>query len=80
MTSRLDTLPPAYVPRDPSQTGLYPVLADHLETFLASLDTDPEAPGFPAYGQRALYDDLQGGILAHGFLQLGCDPGHKELL
>ena len=43
MTSSLDTLPPAYVPRDPSQTVLYQVIADHLETFLASLDTDPDA-------------------------------------
>jgi hypothetical protein len=41
-----------YEPRDPSRTVLYTVIADHLETFLASLDADPEAIGLPAYVQR----------------------------
>jgi hypothetical protein len=69
-----------YEPRDPRQTMLYTVVADHLETFLASLDPDPDAKGLPAYVQRELYDYLQCGILAHGFLRLGCDMCHKELL
>jgi Putative transposase/Transposase zinc-binding domain len=59
MTPRLDVSSPAYIPRDPSTTVLYRVVADHLETFLASLDTDPDA---------------------HGFLRLGCDTCHHELL
>jgi hypothetical protein len=80
MKPSLDTLPPAYVPRDPSQTVLYQVIADHLETFLASLDADPDATGLPVYVQRELYDYLQCGILAHGFLRLGCDTCHKELM
>ncbi len=41
-----------YEPRDPSRTVLYTVIADHLETFLASLDADPDATGLPAYVQR----------------------------
>jgi hypothetical protein len=49
MTLPLEASPPAYVPRDPSQTVLYRVVADPLETFLASLDTDPNAQGLPAY-------------------------------
>ena len=69
-----------YAPRDPSQTVLYTVIAEHLETFLASLADDPEASGFPAYVQREFYDYLRCGILAHGFLRLGCDTCHKELL
>ncbi len=69
-----------YEPRDPSHTVLYKVIADHLETFLASLDADPDATGLPAYVQREFYDYLQCGILAHGFLRLGCDTCHKELL
>ena len=69
-----------YEPRDPSQTVLYHVVADHLETFLASLDADPDARGLPAYVQREFYDYLQCGILAHGFLRLGCDTCHQELL
>jgi hypothetical protein len=69
-----------YEPRDPSRTVLYKVIADHLETFRASLDTDPDATGLPAYVQRELYDYLQCGILTHGFLRLGCDTCQKELL
>src|SRR5215471_14630175 len=69
-----------YAPRDPSRTVLYHVIADHLETFLASLDADPDAPGLPAYVQREFYAYLQYGILAHGFLRLGCDTCPKELL
>src|SRR5499426_3209685 len=69
-----------YEPRDPSQTVLYHAVADHLETLLASLNTDPDATGLPAYIQREFYDYLPCGILAHGFLQLRCDTCHKELL
>jgi len=69
-----------YEPRDPSHTVLYTVIADHLETFLASLDADPDATGLPAYVQREFYDYLQCGILAHGFLRLGCDTCHHEVL
>src|SRR5262245_65577312 len=50
MTPSLDVYSPSYIPRDPSQTVLYTAVADHLETFLASLDADPDARGLPAYG------------------------------
>src|SRR5215831_18356293 len=69
-----------YAPRDPSSTVLYHVIAEHLETFLASLHDDPEATGLPAYVEREFYDYLRCGILAHGFLRLGCDTCHHELL
>jgi hypothetical protein len=80
MTPHLEAAPPAYVPRDPSQTVLYRVVADHLETFLASLDADPDAKGLPAYVEREFYDYLQCGILAHGFLRLGCETCQHEML
>src|SRR3989442_12855164 len=67
-------------PRDQSSTGLYKVIADHLETFLASFAADLDAKGLPTYVQREFYDSLQCGILAHGFLRLGCDTCQKELL
>ena len=51
-----------YTPRDPSRTVLYTVIADHLETFLAALDDDPDATGLPAYVQREFYAYLQCGI------------------
>ncbi len=41
-----------YEPHDPSRTVLYKVIAEHLETFLASLDDDPDAKGLPAYVKR----------------------------
>src|SRR2546426_5320682 len=69
-----------YEPRDPSSTVLYKVIAEHLETFLASFDADPDAKGLSAYVQREFYDYLQCGILAHGFLRLGCDTGPQGLL
>jgi hypothetical protein len=69
-----------YEPREPSSTVLYNVIAEHLETFLASLDDDPEAKGLPDYVQREFYDYLQCGILAYGFLRLGCDTCKKEVL
>ena len=69
-----------YEPRDPSRTVLYQVIAEHHETFLASLDADPAAKGLPAYVQREFYAYLPCGILAHGFLRLGCDTCKKEVL
>ena len=80
MTPHLQATLPAYAPHDLSQTLLYRVVADHLETFLASLDTDPDARGLPAYVEREFYDYLQCGVLAYGFLRLGCDTCHQELL
>src|SRR5215467_1331376 len=69
-----------YAPRDPSHTVLYHVIANHLETSLAALDADPEVTGLPAYVEREFYAYLRCGILAHGFLRLGCDTCPKELL
>src|SRR4030095_8516422 len=41
---------------------------------------DPDGAGLPAYVEREFYDFLPCGILAHGFLRLGCDTCHPELL
>ena len=56
MTPHLQATLHAYAPHDLSQTLLYRVVADHLETFLASLDTDPDARGLPAYVKREFYN------------------------
>src|SRR5262249_57334990 len=80
MTPHLKASPPAYEPPDPCQTLLYQVVADHLETFLASLDASPDARGLPAYVAREFYDYLQCGVLAHGFVRLGCDTRQHALL
>jgi hypothetical protein len=69
-----------YEPRDPSRTVLYQVIAERLETFLAALHDDPDAKGWPAYVEREFYDYLQCGVLAYGFVRLGCDTCPKETL
>jgi len=56
------------------------VIAEHLETFLASFHDDPDGSGLPAYVEHEFYDYLRCGILAYGFLRLGCDTCPKELL
>ena len=53
-----------YEPREPSRTVLSQALAAHVETFLASLDADPDARGLLAYVEREFYDYLQCGVLA----------------
>jgi hypothetical protein len=80
MAMHLEASPPAYVPRDPCQTILYQVVADHLETFLAILAADPTATGLPAYVVDEFYAYLQCGILAHGFVRLGCDTCPHQML
>jgi hypothetical protein len=74
--------PPAatYEPRDPSRTVLYQVIVEHLETLLALLHDDPDAKGLPAYVEREFYDYLPCGVLAYGFLRLGCDTCPQETL
>jgi len=69
-----------YELRDPSSTVLDNVIVEHFETFLASLTDDPDAKGLLAYVQHEFYDYLPCGILAHGFLQLGCDTCQHEVL
>ncbi len=74
-------VPPVYQPRDPSGTVLYQVIADHLATFLATLAADPTAKGLPDYVTEEFYAYLQCGILAHGFVRLGCDTcPHQRVL
>ena len=80
MVPHMEAFPPAYVPRDPRQTVLYQVVAEHLETFLATLAADPTATGLPAYVKEEFCAYLQCGILAHGFVRLGCDTCPHQML
>ncbi len=76
----LDVVTLAYQPRDPSNTVLYQVIAEHLETFLATLAANPTATGLPEYVQEEFYAYLQCGILAHGFVRLGCESCPHTML
>ena len=80
MALHLEASPPAYVPRDPRQTLLYQVVAEPLETFLATRAADPTATGLPAYVVEEFYASLQCGILAHGFVRLCCDTCPHQML
>ena len=71
---------PTYQSRDPSSTILYQVVAEYLETFLASIDADPTAKGLPSYVRDEFQAYLKCGILAHGFLRLGCDACPHQML
>jgi hypothetical protein len=71
---------PAYQPRDPSGTLLYQGIADHLETFLATLAADPTTKGLPDDVVDALDASLSCGILTHAFRRLGCDSCPHQML
>ncbi len=71
---------PTYQSRDPSGTVLYQVVAEHLETFLASVNADPTAKGLPSYVRDEFQAYLKCGIFAHGFLRLGCDTCPHQML
>ena len=47
------------------------MLAEHLETFLARLQADPDAAGLPRFVTRELRACLDCGILARGFCRVG---------
>jgi hypothetical protein len=59
---------------------LYKVVADPLETSLATLDADPTAKGVPQYVQDEFYASRQCGVLAHGFARLGGDTCPHQML
>jgi Transposase zinc-binding domain len=61
----------------PSSTRSLPSISN---PFLATLAADPTAQGLPAYVKEEFYAYLQGGILAHGFVRLGCDTCPRQML
>ncbi len=71
---------PAYQPREPSETVLYRVIAEHLETFLATVAADPTAKGLPAYVKEGFYAYLHCGVSAHGFVRLGCNTCPHQMM
>jgi len=72
-------LAPAYRPRRPTETVLYAVVRNHLETFLAHTRETYEAP-LPRYVEQELRGYLRCGVLAHGFVRAHCDTCGHDLL
>ena len=64
---------PVYRRRRPTQTPLYPLVQQHLETFLAqAAEGDPMGDGVPSWVERDFRAYLRCGILAHGFARARC--------
>jgi hypothetical protein len=68
-----------YLPRRPTESVLYHVVRDHLETFLAHARDTYSRP-IPRYAEQELRAYLRCGIFAHGFLRCHCDTCGHDLL
>ena len=75
----LPALAPAYRPRRPTETVLYAVVRENLETFLAHARESYEAP-LPHYVEQELRGYLRCGVFAHGFVRAHCDACGHDLL
>jgi hypothetical protein len=75
----LSALAAAYRPRRPTETVLYAVVRDWLETFLAHARESYEAP-LPRYVEDELRGYLKCGVFAHGFVRAHCDSCGHDLL
>lgn len=51
--------------------ALYKTVGSHIEPFLA--DAEVAGKGIPAYVREELYEFLNCGVLAHGFLRVACE-------
>ena len=71
---------PKYPSRNPSDTILYKVVQENLETFIQLAEMDPNRKGLPEYVKREFYEYLRCGILANGFLRLQCTECKHERL
>ncbi len=70
----------SYPTRNPSETILYKVVQENVETFIQMSEADPNRKGLPEYVKREFYDYLRCGILANGFLRLQCTECKHEKL
>src|SRR5512132_3739382 len=68
-----------YVSRHPTETVLYALVRDHLESFLDHARQN-YARGLPHYVEQAFRGYLTCGVFAHGFLRLHCDHCRRDLL
>lgn len=69
----------AYIPRRPTETALYALVRDHLETFVAFARERYER-GLPRYGEDELRAYLKCGVFSEGFIRARCDGCGHDLL
>jgi hypothetical protein len=70
---------PAYRCRRPTETVLFRVVREHLETFLAHTRENYARP-LPRYVQEELRGYLRCGVFAYGFVRCRCDACGHDLL
>jgi hypothetical protein len=67
-----------YTPRQASESLLYGVVSEHLETFLARQEQRDRT--VPKFVEREFRSFLECGIPAHGFLRVHCDECGRDRL
>jgi len=72
-------LAPAYAPRRPTETVLYGLVRQHLESFLAYAREHYDR-GLPAYVEQELRAYLKCGVFSEGFTRCHCDTCGHDLL
>jgi len=72
-------LAPAYLPRRPTETVLYGLVRQHLETFLAYAREQYDR-GLPRYVEDELRAYLTCGVFSEGFARAHCDACGHDLL
>src|SRR5271155_5089420 len=72
-------LAPAYTPRRPTETVLYALVHEHLESFLAHTREHYDG-GLPRYVERELRAYLKCGQFSEGFTRAHCDACGHDLL
>ena len=72
-------LAPAYRPRRPTESVLYALVREHLETFLAHARASYGAP-LPRYVEAEFREYLRCGVFAHGFVRAHCESCGYDLL
>jgi hypothetical protein len=75
----LASLAPAYTPRRPTETVLYGLVRDHLESFLAYAREHYDG-GLPRYVEQELRAYLKCGVFSEGFTRCHCDACGHDLL
>jgi hypothetical protein len=68
-----------YARHKPEETVLYKVIQENLETFLR-LVWEETGHRLPDFVEKEFREYLKCGILAHGFLRLGCEKCSREFL
>jgi hypothetical protein len=75
----MSVLAPAYLPRRPTETVLYGLVRQHLESFLAHAREHYE-DGLPRYVEQELRAYMACGVFSEGFLRCHCDACGHDLL